>query len=241
MPIYNRSLRMRTVARPPKLQMAAVGADLDFDPRDIGRTAWWITAQTLKGLPDSGNILAWPDKSGWGLHAKVAGVGFPTLQKGVFNTRPVMHTSGTNQNMSVAALILVQPLQYFMVVRDPSATEDRGFLDGLGGRTLVERSGGKWLIYAGTILNGQNADLNTHTLSTEFNGASSKFHVDGTLQASGNANTQGTTAGIAIPVAASSRVDIAEMSATRGRLLLQSERKRLERRAHLLYGIAVAA
>jgi hypothetical protein len=102
-PVYDVRMGMRQVGGlPGENEIGQIGADLDFDPRDLGRLAFWVGGP-IPGLVHGDPIAARPDRSGWGNHAQQATASKrPTARQGVLNGGWVDRYDGADDEIGLS-------------------------------------------------------------------------------------------------------------------------------------------
>ena len=94
MALANTRTTLRLV-QAPLTTTGLVGADLDFDPKDYGRLALWVSDRS--GLASGDAVAGWQDQSGNAKHLQqVTGSKQPLLISGILNGRRVRRTDGSN-------------------------------------------------------------------------------------------------------------------------------------------------
>lgn len=183
-------------------------------------TLFTDSTRTTPVSADGDPIGGVTDLSGAGNHLRQAsGAERPLYKTGILDGRSAALYGG----VSLAYLEVVtsptyaQPNTVVVVGKHGTAENDRHFFDGSStGRHLVGPSGGKWVLYAGSVLSGSAApNTNNNIFVAVFNGASSKLWVNGgTADASGNAGAQSLGNGVAQGL----HVGCDESAASSGRL-----------------------
>jgi lysophospholipase L1-like esterase len=136
--------------------------------------------------------------------AQGTGANQPTLVTAAINGHKALSFDGTNDVLtSSSSLTQAQPFAVVGVVKANSLTPGnngyRNFIsDALG--EVVGHDGSHWVMYGGGgIPTGSTpVDTNAHVISAEFNGASSKVYVDGTLDVTANGGTSGLGGNVSI-------------------------------------------
>lgn len=166
-----------------------------FSPLDIAwHTAFWAEGPNFValGLTDGTAVSSWPDESGNGRSATQATATSQPLYRATgvgLNSKPAVDFDGTDDWLRTAAFAveLSQPNTLVVVAIRDTGT-DPNFVDGLtdAKRNQLGVRSGSFEMYAGAVVNGPASDTIAHVFIAEYNGASSKFKVDGT-ETTGNA------------------------------------------------------
>jgi hypothetical protein len=156
-----------------------VGLELEFDARDLS-------------LSDGEKVASWPDSSGNERDvAQAEEAKQPLLKTGILGGKPVVRFDGLEDFLKATGFELAQPNTVFVVGRGSTAG---AFVDGgvdTSHRHLIQRIiGPVWGISAGTGLTGGTADSDFHVFTAVFDGAASRFLVDGATTLEGNAGAQ---------------------------------------------------
>ncbi len=120
----------------------------------------------------------------------------PLLKKNIVNSKAVVRLDGINDSLS-APLAASQPNTFIAVVKLANPAAEGYLVDFTGVEQQLYANGsylGKWIMTAGTQLEGGALSANWAIVTANFNGASSKQYIDGVPTASGNAGTGGGTA-----------------------------------------------
>lgn len=250
MALANVRTTMRPVATPLTQRVAPVGADLDFDPRDIGRLAFWTGGRAIPGLVHGDPIAAWPDRSGWGRHAPQATASKrATYREGA---RKVARLDGVDDDAAPLALTLTD-FTITCATGKLGSVAYGGYLVATGGNGLIAGGVAGGALYG--ILVGNNRVARTN-VSYPTNGTSFEIvtgHRSGsayTLIVNGANVTEGPISepnySNSPPVigqadgSARINADIGELIA-HARPLLLNEVRRLQRRQGRMYSVPVAA
>ncbi len=193
-----------------------------FSPTDVAGLEEWFNADSLPTLfqdsakttpitSDGDPVGAWVDQAG-GVDEAIQTVtaAKPTYRASValLGNRPALEFDGGDYLQGAFSATLSQPNTVFAVGRF-TATTNRIMFDGddASNRHVfwANALSSDWEILAATLLTGSAANTNAHILTILYDGLSSAFYVDGTVDASGDAGVQsmdGITIGSQFGVAA---------------------------------------
>lgn len=145
-------------------------------------------ADAIIGLADNDPIGQWDDISGNLRHVTASGTARPIYRTGVLNGKPVVRFDGVNDWLRFAGGLadrFSQPNTIYAVAQSNILTGVRPLYSGdlVGERhQLVIRGddvGDPWRLFAGTVRDVASADINSHFITTVWNGASSQFRLSG--------------------------------------------------------------
>jgi len=236
-----------------------VGADAPpWTPAELAPSLWLRAdagtyqdaARTTPATADGDPVGGWADQSGNGRHASQSTAGFrPTLQLAELNGQPVLRFDGTDDYLLNTAFAISQPDTLAVVVKHPTPTDGafRNLTDShLNDRQLLSKQNAAGsnhrLVYAGGFLSGSTPSSAFEIWTAIYNGASSALYVNGILDASGDAGTQGMDGyhiGADAGPGSFSNVDLAEMIRV-PRALTVDERGALHAYLGQKYGITVS-
>jgi len=160
------------------------GLQADYDP------------DGLVSLPDSSAVESLPNASGPAPAATQATAARqPILRKsvGAYNAHSVLRGNGSSY-LRTSPFTLPQPATLFVVGNILDNT-GRIFIDGLNGLEMFYGGQGapSWTAYAGAVFSGPVTDFNPHIHCVEFNGITSRIHVDGGAGLAGNVGSRALT------------------------------------------------
>ena len=170
----------------------------------------WQDAGVTPAAADGDVVGRWEDKTANDDHVNQAVADRkPTLQSGAgdtLNGYPVLRFNGITTNLQGAFTTggaIAQPFTVFVVAKlDASAVDDDDYYyltdgDDVANRMVLMKTKqgaplqDRWLVSAGTSLNGKPADANWNIWAAVFNGASSRFWLNNVAECStGNAGAQ---------------------------------------------------
>lgn len=170
-----------------------------FSPLDISGLVAWYDASVLSSVHATlGRVSQWDDLSGNGNHL-LQGTGSVQPLSGVdtINGLNVLKFDAPARNdfMVATGVTIAQPFTAIFVVKAATLGSNAQVLTNLtpGGAT-VWADGGKWSLYAGSVADtAVSVDTSAHVITAIFNGASSKFYLDGSDISGGNPGTNGRT------------------------------------------------
>lgn len=163
-----------------------------FSPEQISGLTLWLKADAITGLADGAALTTWEDSSGEDNDAAQATAdNKPTYKTNILNGLPVVRFDGTADFLQTPDLGLSQP-GTVLIVASRTAAAERHMLDGTSTRWLMGGTATNWIMFAGSVLDtGDAQDTDAHVHTCIFNGASSKYRLDGTEIGSGDAGAQG--------------------------------------------------
>lgn len=181
-----------------RLRRSSDSAEQDIGADGAGDLDTIAAAAFIGG--GSGYIATWYDQSGNGDNIVQATEGNqPLYVASGQNDKPTLRLDGSNDNLQGAfSGVLSQPISSVVVAQlDASVVNDhaqRYIYDGENGtyRLILCKNAGspdKWSMFAGSFVDGGNANANWNVWSALFSGASSQFWVNQASQATGNAGT----------------------------------------------------
>lgn len=194
-----------------------------FLPSDVSGLEEWFDADGLPTLfqdsakttpvtSDGDPVGAWVDQAGSVDEAlQTVTAAKPTYRASValLGNQPALEFDGGDYLQGAFSATLAQPNTVFAVGRF-TATTNRIMFDGddAGNRHVfwANALSSDWEMLAATLLTGSAANTNAHIFTILYDGVSSAFYVDGTVDASGDAglhSMDGITIGTQHGVAAS--------------------------------------
>jgi len=182
----------------------------EFSPLDLAPTGWWDFSDPSRMIYESDGppitsdgqpIYILYDKSGNGKDAGNSNPATEPIYKAhALKDQGVGRFTRTFEDMITAGgFTATQPNTFFVVGNTGNNAAFNCFFDGgIGTRQAMfyNGTGGRWEIFAGTILSGPLADTSPHVFACTFNGASSKLWVAGGAATTGDAGANGLTSGI---------------------------------------------
>lgn len=166
-------------------QIAAGGASA-WTPLTPGTLVEWLKADAIAQSSGS-SVATWP--ASFGINAVASGAAEPTLETNAQNGLPIVRYNGSSNYSTVTGLGSVSypytvafafryqgsptgGFQYLLYLGIPSPPDASAAVS-------MGSDAGKISIAAGQLVDVINADNNFHILFVVFNGASSKYGVDG--------------------------------------------------------------
>lgn len=137
------------------------------------------------------------DKSGNGHTLTTSGSGRPTSGVVSFNGLNALSSFAANGLVS-AHFTQAQPISVFAIGKLTTTAGIQQINGNSVSSPTLLTNGGKWQIYAGSVVGANSCDTALHCFSQIFNGASSALYVDGASNASGNPGSTGFTGGNSI-------------------------------------------
>lgn len=254
MALANTRVTLRPVAAPLTARPALVGADLDFDARDMPRCLVWLSARRVGGVAAGATSAAWCDSSGSGrpgLQATAASR--PAFFPGAANGRPALRFDPNDDSLvgalagmngaAGAAMIVVSKFNGVGGTRgladtSISGSTNQALMIFISGASLFARwaSGGASYAFADTT--------SFHVHSFVHTGAGRTLYKDGAAQASETSAKTGIpptyTVGTLTGTASEANSDITEFVLL-GVAPVRSQRFRLDRALGRYYSLPVAA
>lgn len=188
-----------------------VSPPIPFDPTTIAGLAQWLSADGLS-LSEGENVPSWTDLSGSGHHSLQPSSGAQPVYAGsVVNGKPVIRYDGVD-DFTRATWSLVHPHTQIVVARYRSVNVGPLTYGYNGNPTGILTDGFDFKIYAGSAFISDGLE-NTlwHIHVATFNGASSRYRIDGGAGTGGNPGSlTGSGVMLATNTGAWAPVDIAE-------------------------------
>jgi len=148
-------------------------------------TLWQDSARTTPAVLDADPVGAWDDASGNGNHlTQATTTKRGTLKLNIKSGKPIIRFDGVDDNLRSAAFgaALSQPYTTLAVytMRAYNAADSKVIYTGLADSPQWADITAFWRMFAGTAVNTVLVpDANWHVNSAEWNGASSKYRLDG--------------------------------------------------------------
>ena len=161
--------------------------------------AAWYKSDAITGFTDGTSLTSWVDSSGNGNTMAPSGnapLYYNTTSARLINGKPaVWFASAIGEGMATVTSTVAQPLTLYAVAKFPTGSASGQFItDSVGnGECVLGADTTTWGCYAGSWQNGSAVDNNLDQFSLVLNGVSSLLRVNGVLQASGTAGTDGYT------------------------------------------------
>jgi hypothetical protein len=178
-----------------RLELISNQARSAFTPLDLPGLALWLKADAITGLNDGDPVATWVDSSGVGNDLTQGTPSLRPLWKAaVRNGLPVVRCDNTDDVLLRSTLVggdLAQPDFMALAFGLTTVADANALIDGGQGRQLVDSQIGpaQWRMFAGASYVGGTPTAAWHTLSCQWNGASSILRIDGVALAAGNAGT----------------------------------------------------
>lgn len=161
------------------------------DWRKADGVLWQDSARTIPATATDDPVGAY-DPAGVGPTAIQATAGVrPKLVLSALNGLPAIRSIDASRQLG-GALVVAQPLTIALVGKTTNGAGTYGMFLWDGSGAWIARHSSNWLnMYAGSQLGTYAADANPHVFVGLFNGAASRWRVDGALAAYGDAGALG--------------------------------------------------
>jgi hypothetical protein len=189
------ALAPRTVTAAP----VAAATKSFSNPTDLTGLQSWYDADDASSFTfgTGTQVSQWNDKSGLGRHLTQATGSLQPQRNGTQNSRTTVTFDGTDDYMDTASFTVAQPITVFFA-GDIVSDSDQGWFSSVGGNFQVYIGAGNVYLYCGTTPSGlqlTGSYTGAHTWRFQANGSSTAGYKDGTLLATGDTGSSGTTTG----------------------------------------------